>query len=94
MRSLHENENKHTKYTKNPLKMARLDFILAPNHSLSLIDLSILTKYKSNHNPVQIDIKIFKHTRGKSNWKFNNSLRDTKFVKLMKYQMKDTKNKI
>jgi len=85
-RVLHENEKQYTWHHKNPIKMSRLDFFLASEDIFSLVtDAKILPKYKSDHSPVQIKLQISKHSSGKGNWEFNNSLlSDTTFVKLIK----------
>jgi exonuclease III len=92
-RAFHATDKQYTWHHKNPVKMARLDFFLATEDILSLVTKSkILTKYKSDHSPVQVQIQISKHLRGRGNWKFNNSLlKDTNFVKLIKKQIRDIK---
>jgi exonuclease III len=84
-RAFHESENHYTWGKRNPVKMARLDFFLASEDLFSLVTKAkILTKYKSDHAPVNILLTLSKNERGRGNWKFNNSLlSDTKFVKIV-----------
>jgi hypothetical protein len=65
--------------------MSRLEFVLVSEDIMSIISYSnMLTKYKSDHSPVEIEIIISKHTRGRGYWKFNNSLlNDVEYVKMV-----------
>jgi exonuclease III len=92
-RSFHETDRQYTWHHKNPIKMSRLDFILVSEDIMSIISNSnILTKYKSDHSPVEIEIMISKHTRGRGYWKFNNSLlNEVEFVKMVKKKIVEIK---
>ena len=55
--------------------MARLDFFILSDSLLSLYaNSSIKSTYRSDHSPVNLQIYINKHKRGKGTWKLNNSL--------------------
>ena len=56
-------------------KMARLDFFLISDSLLSLYaNSTIKPAYRSDHSPINLQIYISKHKRGKGTWKLNNSL--------------------
>lgn len=67
-----------TRYTwrkPNPLKQARLDFILVSNSLICNVkSCDILGSYRSDHSAVMLNLhfSVFKH--GKGLWKFNNAL--------------------
>ena len=68
------------------LKQSRLDFFLISEdlyNQTSLVD--IKASYKSDHSPVQLNIKPFVFTHGKGFWKFNTTLlHDKQYVEKVK----------
>ena len=74
-------------------KQARLDYFLINEELLSITSNNkILQKYRSDHAPVNITIKLSNHTRGPGIWKLNNSLlMDEDFIKLIKKEIIDFK---
>jgi exonuclease III len=68
-------EKKFTWFKKNPVKKARLDFFLIS--SILYTDMektSILPGYRSDHSMIFLSISLGKFKKGRSYWKFNNSL--------------------
>ena len=60
---------------KNPIKQARLDYILTSSSMIDIIDsCAIKSSYRSDHSPVEITISLDSFIRGRGTWKFNNSL--------------------
>ena len=59
----------------NPLKQARLDFILLLDHLMwHFDDADILPGYRSDHSIVMLKLKFGKNTKHNTLWKFNCSL--------------------
>ena len=64
---------------KNPIKQARLDYILTSSSMIDIIDsCNIKSSYRSDHSPVEIIISLDNFARGRGTWKFNNSLLQNK----------------
>lgn len=60
---------------KNPLRLARLDYILIFESLSNVINnISIKPGYRSDHSAVIMEIKFNSFTKGHGLWKFNNSL--------------------
>jgi exonuclease III len=70
-RILYPNENKIYMAGKNPLKQARLDYILISESPLNMVEkLSIKPGYRSDHSALVIELKFDKFTRGLGLWTF------------------------
>lgn len=69
-------ENKiYTWKKKNPVRLARLDYILISESLSNVINnISIKPGYRSDHSAVIMEIKFNSFTKGHGLWKFNNSL--------------------
>ena len=74
-RTTHDNTRQYTWRQNFYKKFARLDFFLI---SESLLDIYAYSKvkpsYRSDHNPIQLQLYISKTEKGKGVWKINNSL--------------------
>ena len=73
----------------NPEKMqARLDFCLvSPENFQYCYDCNVLPGYRTDHSAVMLKLKLNQNEKGRSYWKFNNSLlRDSEYIKIVKKQ--------
>ena len=70
----------------HPLKQARLDYILISESLFVDTESSnIEPGYRTDHAAVNVCFKFEKHTKGKSYWKFNNSLlKDPDYITTVK----------
>ena len=70
---------------QNPLKQARLDYLIASSSFTDLVNKTdIIPGYRSDHSILQLDILLNKFYRGKGSWKFNtNLLKDINYLKLI-----------
>ena len=70
---------------QNPLKQARLDYLIASSSFTDLVNkINIIPGYRSDHSILQLDILLNKFYRGKGSWKFNtNLLKDINYLKLI-----------
>ena len=77
----------------NPLKQARLDFFLiSETLFIDVESAQIESEYRSDHSAVNLYFKFEKHEKGRSYWKFNNSLlKDPEYVKTVKNKITDIK---
>ena len=80
-----ENNPQCKRYTwrkPNPLKQARLDFILLSDHLMwHFDDTDILPGYRSDHSIVMLKLKFGKDIKHNTFWKFNSSLlRDKEYL--------------
>lgn len=74
-REFYPDVKRYTWRKPNPLKQARLDFILVSNSLICNVkSCDILGSYRSDHSAVMLNLhfSVFKH--GKGLWKFNNVL--------------------
>ena len=85
-RELHPDRRRYTWRRKNPTKLARLDFFLISNLLLySVHDCVVEPGYRSDHSMVILSLKFQDFQKGKSLWKFNNSmLYDKEYVQKIK----------
>lgn len=84
--------NKYTWLKKNPIKKARLYFFLISSTLYNDIEnTSIAPIYRTDHSMVTLSLKAGKFKKGKSYWKFMNSL-----LKYIKYaqQIKEIINRV
>ena len=67
-------------------KRSRLDyFLISSDLQYNLVNTDMDFAYKSDHSPVNIEMKFIHQERGQSTWKFNNSfLNDVEYVNLVK----------
>lgn len=92
-RELHLEVYQYTWRKKNTDKQARLDyFLISESLFMDVVETKIMPGYKTDHSLVFIEFDFGKFTRGKSFWKFNNSLlKDKKYVEEIKKTIEDTK---
>ena len=78
---------------KNPLKQARLDYILISNTFSDLVhSCNIQPGYRSDHSIVEMKITINKFVRGRGTWKFNSSLlKNPQYIQLINDAIDDEK---
>ena len=66
---------RYTWRKRNPLKQARLDFLLVSNHMSDIVkSCDIKAGYRSDHSIIELELLMNKFIKGKGIWKFNNSL--------------------
>ena len=84
-RFCHPDTKRYTWRKKNPLKQARLDYILVSTCFTDMIDsVNIKPGYRSDHSMVEFTFLISNFERGRGTWKFNNSLlKDQKYLTLI-----------
>ena len=71
----------------NPeIKQARLDFFLIREENVQYCyDCKVLPGYRTDHSGIILKLKLNQNEKGKSYWRFNNSLlRDTDYINLVK----------
>ena len=74
-RSLNPNAKSFTWRRRNPLKQARLDYLLAHNSFLDNVDnCTIRPGYRSDHSFVEMTLVTNHFNKGRGIWKFNCSL--------------------
>ena len=74
-RTTHDNIRQYTWRQNFYKKFARLDFFLVSESLLDIYaDSKIKSGYRSDHNPIQLQLYISKTKKGKGVWKINNSL--------------------
>ena len=85
-RILNPESVKCTWHVKDFSKGSRLDYFLISSELLSLVQGSdIKNKYRSDHSSVVLKLSFVKIPKGKSFWKFNNSLlREQEYVDIIK----------
>lgn len=77
----------------NPFKQARLDFFLISEHLLQEFkNADIESGYRTDHSSITLTLDFQKQTKGRSFWKFNNSLlKDPEYIILIKNTIKHVK---
>ena len=77
----------------HPFKQARLDFFLVSEQLfVDINSAEIEAGYRTDHSAINIILNFQKQTKGRSFWKFNNSLlKDPDYVKLVKNVIKAVK---
>ena len=72
-------------------KQARLDYFLISEETFEIAnDCNTLSGYRTDHSAITLQLKLNKNQRGRSYWKFNNSLlRDENYIKLVKQSIKE-----
>ena len=73
-------------------KMSRLDYFLISEDLIdNVTDAEIIPGYRTDHSLITLDLCLFKNTKGKGFWKFNNSLlHDKTYVNLVKQCIQET----
>ena len=71
---------------KNPLKQARLDYIITSSCFTDLItSVNIRPGYRSDHSMVELTFLISHFRRGRGTWKLNTSLlKDKEYISLIR----------
>lgn len=92
-RHVYPEKRKYTWRKFNTAKQGRLDYFLLSEELLSVMNgVKIESSYRSDHSLISVVLKRGGITKGKSFWKFNNSLlRDGNYIKEIKqviYQVK------
>ena len=65
----------------NPEKQARLDYFLISEETFEIAnDCNTLSGYRTDHSAITLQLKLNKNQRGRSYWKFNNSLPTEKTI--------------
>ncbi|MEM6816943.1 MAG: reverse transcriptase domain-containing protein, partial [Bacteroidota bacterium] len=77
------------------VQMGRLDFFLVSENLLDYrVNENILPGYRSDHSIITLDLRFKNIPKGKTFWKFNNSLlKDHDYVSLVRQTILDTKSK-
>ena len=71
-RYLNPNKTRYTWRRRNPLKQARLDYILMSDTTVDFVDvMDIKPSYKSDHSSLYLRLNLTKFNNGKGIWKFN-----------------------
>ena len=91
-RTCHSDECVYTWFSSVPGKRARLDFFLASQELLSLVDKAdIFPGYRTDYSLITLSLKIDNHKKGKGFWAFNNALlKDNTYVQLVKNEIRKT----
>ena len=85
-RELNLETNQFTWRKKNSTKQARLDFFLiSETLFMDVTNTKILPGFRTDHSQILLQFDFGKFVKGRSYWKFNNSLlKDTKYVEELK----------
>ena len=85
-RQMYPNTKRYTWRRKNPMKQARLDYVIGSNCILDLVhSCKILPGYRSDHSKIEFELLLNSFNRGKGTWRFNCSLlRNMEYTKLLK----------
>ena len=85
-RDQHIESKEYTWFKKNTNKKARLDFLLISRLLLTdMSDVKICPGYRTDHSLLYLKFTFGKFKKGKSYWKFNNSLlTDTEYINSIK----------
>ena len=67
-------------------KQARLDYFLISEDLLGFVnDCKTVSGYRTDHSGVTLQLRLNQNDRGRSYWKFNNSLlKDREYIQLVK----------
>ena len=72
---MNSNTKRFTWRRRNPLKQARLDYIIAPSPFMDHVnDCVIRPGYRSDHSFVELTLATSRFIKGRGTWKFNCSL--------------------
>jgi exonuclease III len=86
-------KREYTWFRHNPIKKARLDFFLISDQLYTEVDCTkILPGYRTDHSLIYMCLEFGKFRKGRSYWKFNNSLlRDEAYIVKVKEVISETK---
>lgn len=72
-------------------KQARLDFFLISDENIQFVDdCTVISGYRTDHSGIILKLKLNENERGKSYWKFNNSLlKDQEYIRIVKKTIKE-----
>ena len=89
----HEQLRKYTWSSNNPAKRARLDFFLISEELMPLVNkTNIKEGYRSDHNLIELELKLSNFKKQSGFWKFNTLLlRDKEYVEKVKQLILDLK---
>ena len=92
-RDEHADLRRYTWRRKQPFQQARLDFFLISEDLLTSVKKCIIeNSYRSDHCPVLLSLCFKKFVKGKSLWKFNNSLlKDTEYLETINKKIEEVK---
>ena len=92
-RELHRPTRQYTWRKFNSTKQGRLDYFLISNTLVPYVDTTnIFPGYRSDHSIISIKFNKNSYSKGRSYWKFNNSLlKDTAYSKTVKNVISDVK---
>ena len=90
-RYFNPDKKRYTWRRKNPLKQARLDYLLTSETLLDLVDIvDIKPSYKSDHSFLLLSLALNKFKTGRGTWKFNTQyLRDPQYLKMINTAIRD-----
>ena len=93
-RFLHDSKGFTWKKSNPEKKQARLDFFLVSEESFELVyDCNVVSGYRTDHSGIILKLKLNQNERGKSYWKFNNSLLKGKdYIQPVKKSVEEVKN--
>ena len=92
-RDLNPDCHRYTWRRSNPLQQARLDFFLASDNIISLVDdADIEYGYRTDHSLILLKLKFCNKTKTSTFWKFNSSLlKDQEYLKAINEEIKQVK---
>ena len=91
-RQMYPNTRRYTFRKWNTTQTSRLDFFLISQSLWPYITESqILTRFRSDHNPIKLIIDFKRFESGRGFWRFNNTLlKDTEYVQKINKIIQDT----
>lgn len=94
-RHFNTDKKRYTWRRRNPVKQARLDYIISSNTLLDIVkSCDILPSYRSDHSPVKINIMINKFVRGRGVFRMNTELlKNENYIQLINKIIKEEKHK-
>ena len=86
--------NTHGEDLTQPKKQARLDYFLVSEPIFSFVkDSDIVPGYRTDHSGIVLKLKLQELERGRSYWKFNNTLlKDKKYIEEVKKIISEVKS--
>merc|ERR1712002_1242267 len=89
---MYPNTNRYTYKKWNTTQQSQLDFFLISQSLWPYVtDSQILTRFRSDHNPIKLIIDFKKFENGRGFWRFNNTLlKDTEYVQKINTITKET----
>ena len=92
-RELNMEKSQYTWRTGNGNKQSRLDFFLITENLFTTVEQTeIEMGYRTDHSLIKLTLKTSEESKGRSFWKFNNSLlKDNEYIKMVKKVILDVK---